>query len=334
MPTAVPHIVTWANGETLMIPITYSSWNGWWYRPKEARINKKKTFGQTSVGQRAAREWFIHFVKMQFGRRNWEIPTSVSPKSTPKPYGHAIELEWTHPLWGTTHVGVDGERYSSCVTVTANPIAFLYAGIDPGQVITAKGVVDLGTASVQLREKNETYTSALQRWAKDPLRATIDVLGDKIARLFELVEFPHLQEVTPEEAGTFQQDGVKVTSNGTAHLYFERANKLAIIAGIDGILNFVDAMPFHHVTAKILTTYLTGQGAVPTGIEFVIPAMEGEKGRDHDHLFQITMSGVTVKCGYVEDENRWVDHQKRHAADVLKSMMSIETTKEHSEYKL
>lgn len=66
-------------------------------------------------------------------------------------------------------------------------------------------------------------------------------------------------------------------------------------------------------------------------VQFQVPRTSDDNNR-LGHSFTFSSSGIRVECGYVEDEERWEDIQKRHMADWLTEMTDTTETKEYEEY--
>jgi hypothetical protein len=56
-----------------------------------------------------------------------------------------------------------------------------------------------------------------------------------------------------------------------------------------------------------------------------VPKKENVPGREHEHRFHVAAEGITVDCGYVKDEERYLEYKTRHAADTFKEMLKEST---------
>ena len=80
------------------------------------------------------------------------------------------------------------------------------------------------------------------------------------------------------------------------------------------------------VDVEIETSYDVGMDGMRhttvSGIEINIPAGKGGDKHNRDgHSFTITQTGVTVKCGYEENEERYIDDASRQALSDMKNLL-------------
>lgn len=135
-----------------------------------------------------------------------------------------------------------------------------------------------------------------------------------------------LRTVTTSDVPT-DQLVIGTTVHGSAHLYSESQLNTVIVENIDDLRLIFKAFELRGI--KFHVTTRTGEPGtqyygkpVVTGFTLELPA-QPVLGQQHPHEIKVDASGIFVECGYITDEARYVDYQKRHMKDVLGDMNDL-----------
>jgi hypothetical protein len=123
---------------------------------------------------------------------------------------------------------------------------------------------------------------------------------------------------------------------GSAHLYSESKLNTVIVENMNALQRMFTAFELQGVKFSIDTmfgadgTQFAGKQVV-RGFTLKLPADKKTKGQEHPHEISVSAEGITVDCGYINDEARFVDYQKRHMKDVLSAMQDDDPFGERDE---
>jgi len=346
-------MISWGPTDQFKIPRIEHSWNGWYYRPSVARTpyeikhGKNKSFGMSIDGSNAATRWLQGYVADEIDKHRSKLPTSLTPRpkdalENPYPYKPSLAITYEHPVWGSVCFAAregTGMHRNNTVSVTASRIAWLYIPE------TQK------TAMWPTVEKNQMSGFKVAEWNADKETMFTDFLRDPIGYVSD-VSGLDLSVLDPPEIWNIPEpdtkDSVPLKSNdqlvrdenrnltlhvlNNAHFAFSRAKTLVTQAGSEPMADFLSLLSRDQgVTVELIRSYMNGD-YVLEGLRVVVPGDENDNNQ-HGHRIYLTTEGVQVDCGYVKDEKRWLDYQKRHALDVL-NRLGGKPASEMTEYKM
>lgn len=340
-------IVQWSDTDTFSIPKMEESWNGWNYRPDEARTaseiksGRNKSFGMGREGSRLAKQWFEDYIRSDIQRHKGQVPKALVPKPVPpggigSSYRPAMAIIVDHPTFG--QIRLTAAQGTNSVTYSVEANRYVAMLTDVGARFTLGSLAKpttCGSVTVQA-SASTTVQDLFKAWLKDPVGVTVaKTHEDGLRKLFDLYEIPEIHDVPePIRNGEQEYAGFTFVSTQDAHLLFGKGRELAIKGGVPALGELVTAL--NHGNAKVRLVkqydYASNEYAV-TGVSIRVEASE-EHGNRHGHEVVITTDGVKVVCGYVDDEKAWIEYQRRHAADLLSSLGQSTVARETTEYKM
>jgi hypothetical protein len=337
-------VIEWANGKVFSPPRIDSSWNGWWYRPDEARTpkdiqsGKKSTFGRGHEGAKAAKAWLTDFCQRKLDSFNWELPSKISnPRDTQN--GRGFSATTIHPIWGnvTYNAHVLSRAYGSnpttsyCTyTVTCHPLAKTFFN----QYVTEE-LYDWHDEQITYVGKEGEAVQDFTAFAHDPIKACNKRIESPLLTFLQTDD--DVVDLPWETALANPKFRNKVYFYGDQkNMYFiEGYAHEAVIDNYDGFMKVIRGLKSLGVDIST-TTRDFGESKYLLGLNFNVPANPA-KGQQHEHTIDINLEqGINVECGYVADEQRWIDYQQRNAANYLQELAEEigEPKEEVKEYRI
>ena len=342
--------VMWANGDSVTLPDINTSGVGKWYL-KSPEANPKpnaKSFGLGYHGKDAATIWMKDRLTVALDAHGWAIPARIEKALSleNRRYSHRPAMFVTYPTepFGDVSLGFEFQQYAwkeddkYAVTFTVDYHA-LAAMLVTKQIkpwinqLVLSGKIDIATSDLP---------AAISKWVKDPWKHTFHWLEEayqdsgnrslnysdiavghvpKLAKLLKpTVPIGNLKFI---DQPCEREDGVRWASFRGADLFVGGIDRVkhVVFENLDTIRRVTEAFEHLNVNFDVTTEYWQGDNAI-TGLT-IETAADAQRGSRHPHEIVFHKDvGVSVTCGYEEDEDKWIDYQKRHAAEVLTEIAS------------
>lgn len=337
------------DGTTVDLPEIHST-NGWVMRPPaarteyEIRTGTNKSFGRGYDGERTADGWYnglLNRISRDHGHkkiaaigrtRRGMTPAGVIPHA----YGDSIGVYWTDPVFGPVGyaMGISSPSSEGRVTITERLAGLAIARDWPNDLtrdsvspnfVELIGAQTLNLTVEQVYRRVETFT-------RNPSDTLAGMLRQKRTQLTP----PTLDidwSLIKDEPRFNSNDGTwGLTIGGNARMWMDRrapekvfTEAAASLSKLFAAYQFLgvkvhisyDGMPFG---------YRGQQDDIKAEVEYVdvkVPSHLGGKDNRHDHSIRFHGAGVNITCGYVKDEEAWIDYEKRHAEDFLKEFSQL-----------
>jgi hypothetical protein len=304
--------------------------SGWYYRPAAARTDRElasdtnKTFGRSSNGRRNAEDWLRTFY-IQKIEPHLQLPILAIDRPfqfrelTRVSNDALVAFGTLDPVWGWFGVGYstatvrrNSERKDDAVKIASTG--------HPGQKLSMEGFWPTGY---------DTTEFEYQSYGPNNLREA----QQHIARLVQQV--PDWRDMPDDE---WVQDGNKA-------YYLRKEGKWCaddttprdiVLKGLPGLRDTFQAMRFLGVDVTERFSYTGDSRTIPilNSLTIHFTAKELASNDPHHnnfgHIIYITSGGASIRCGYVEDEERWVEHEKRQAQQQLIDMINAPTTETYT----
>lgn len=350
--------ITFSDGKTFEFePLRGGGSGGWWYKPDhlrtpdEIRNNKNRSFGRGDEGYDAARSYMQGEVaKIKDHLLKYKVVSFETYGGEVEPSKNGITLAWRNK-WGWQYVRFMSHRGNS-VQMTGGMSPALH---NVTQII-AGGTTDhlnqhATTYSVAYRNDGGRYGNqptvpnadeAFELFMDKPIefaKAHLsgnqhNATGTKIPQAFwtgsekfEGLEWEgsdEWQHITPDHKYYVSQSTL-LTNKSIAQDY--------IIDNLDDVRRLMDCI--HVVTGAridIRTRWINGdwERSMLDQVKFQL-----ESDNDHKTPHTITIDvdmGVSVRCGYEEDDERYADWQRRQAMDFFEEVKDTESDDDTDEW--
>lgn len=351
MSYAIKHALSeiiWKDGTGVDLPPIDRSSNGWVYRPPEARYpGSGKSFGKGSDGDSEAKKWLAGQIQKAFALRDWELPTGI-PKVTKYPElgNEAVQVGWFHPVFGATYITMAYQpaRYYQgprlhlrlnynvlALDIAQQNIRFHHDMEDSREKSIEPPLVrDESRRNYKASDADRQFIlDQYEQFRRNPwtyAQNHLD-LDFKFARLVG----PHvpLPDVDYSGEQANEDDEVWYKMRGNVDLMFEENAQKYVIENIDTVERLVRAFEFlgFDLNVQWSRSWFDShekKSARPTAVSFRVPAKPGVPNREEDHQVRIDETGMSVTCGYVQDEAQYLEYKQRHAMNFFEEVFEEE----------
>ena len=336
--------IVFKNGESFEIPRIYSA-HGWIYRPDEARTDLEirrgtnKSFGRTS-DHAVASAWLRTYIQNNFDRVNWspiaQIDINESYLDREKGIaGMGMEAAYRTQGLGWQTLGFHAKRDDGMVSIQVSwngwNVQSWYQNQSVPQELSFRNPVKRETIhhKVLMVNVEKAYTLAA-RFAENPIQFANQHLPEEfpVGPIQPDIDWPDrgISAYRPKEVT--QDVLIAIDQN---HVYWKNRQELSkvVVESRDAFDKIAAA--FEHLGLAVHFKYETDWHSADRkqylrAAEFVIPAsnsgdpLETVQHNMFGHTIDITQRGIDVTCGYVEDQQRWEEMQKRNMANWLSEM--------------
>lgn len=322
-------------------PVVHRSGNGWVYKPDEARTPHEIKRGLNKAWPRSPRHsgnsadekasvWLDDFIQAELQRHAWAIPLKIEkPVTSPQTGGsHSFSVGWKSDPWGWQGVSIDisdgRSRYYRNQSASITYKVHTHKAI----VWWAKQKVEgasTGFSSSPFTESNtintpdrEQLRKMVQQWIADPWGATKGQFNSQYERLMQ----PPVEKMRGL-AYEGDKDDVNgdffALSSGNAPYWLKGTIEQVMTSDVawKSLEKIMTAFQFMGYETRIITSHnYTGSDEI-TGVEIEIPEdlESNSRSRKAAHTFKITTDGISVTCGFVQDEEKWIDRETRMAKE-------------------
>lgn len=314
--------LVFSDGTIIEIPHMRVS-NGWVARPQAAiddtsywrgRPDRgQKTFGRaySSNGWERAGNWFESWIKRQMPPNATLLSSGSLLVGTRQiSYDSNLWTVWDNKPYGPVQIGLrireDSDHWKLVTSLWTSKLISDYP------VLTLDSVHSRHTETlnqIDLVSKEEVY-SAVEAFREDPFRY-LSRSNLPYGRLTRPDEF----EVEYDSTGERWLD-----RRYPERVFTENAEALADLASL-----------YSWLGARLNIHYGNyGASRTVTSLGVDVPATKHEHN-SLGHTIRFDANGIHVVCGYVSDEERWVEYQKRQAENFLGELFGEEETTQEEE---
>lgn len=280
---------TWGTEEVEIPPLKTSD-NGWYYD------YHGNVLGRGNLGEERARTMAQHRVTQELASRDYAVPDTVYPTYSRSTPWKVLEAWIEHPGFGD--IGVWYDTRQNKLGVEVHPVLKQIAEHHWGHQATTK----------EITKVTPTWEVANNIW--DWGRSMFPVLT--------LVATPEITVTWQEKNEPLGQSDGSFTQARDSYSYFMTLDRDQLEAAthdkISSLIQLFNAFGHHNI--RILSSYAPnpkGYGIkhVVSGVQVTVTPPDMEEA----HTVTISSSGqATVKCGYRESEEKYLDYQKRQLA--------------------
>ena len=318
-------------------PAIHSSGNGWVYKPDEARTPHEIKRGLNKAWPRERynnsekpNEWLSNFVQSGIEARGWKLPTKIERPALSQPLisGNVFMVTWFDDLWGWQGISLeinDGRsRYYNNQGMSATYRLHLHSAtewwrkqrVESGSNGNGRGLTT-NSNGIKIDNREDMRVLAA-RWVADPWNET----AKHFEGYYELIR-PPVEEMQnldyPKEREDNDDHNVHAFTSGNAAFWLRGTIDQVMTKDVawKALQQLVEAFKFTGYEVRVDTNYTyANDGQEITGIKIEIPTdINNVKSRHTDHSFHITPEGITVECGFVDEEKRWIERETRMARD-------------------
>lgn len=322
-------------------PAIHTSGNGWVYKPDEARTPHEIKRGLNKAWPRERynnsekpNEWLSNFVHSGIEARGWKLPTKIERPAVIQPSisGNVFMVTWFDSLWGWQGISLeinDGRsRYYSNQGMSATYRLHLHSATEwwrKQRVENVNGSSQTTNSNSVKIDNREDMRVLAARWVADPWNETAKHFVHTTLQstsYYELMrppieEMQHLDYLKEREAN--DDHNVHAMTLGNAAFWLRGTIEQVLTKDVawKSLQRLVEAFKFVGYEVRVDTSWAPhGDDQEITGIKIEIPTdINSVKSRHTDHSFHITPEGITVECGFANEEKRWIERETRMARE-------------------
>lgn len=344
--------LTFEDGSTVNVPPIAASGNGWVYKPDQLRTKQDIASGRNRAWSRGsgfgpAEVWMQEYFERQITSRDWEVPTEIA-KVIDEPIGiraksDSLAVDFFLAPWGWTSLTLElihnRDTYGRAVAETDNgrtleyrlamhEMGIWYIKKVVGDVHShwARGTTSYISQTVEM-DKDDVRAQVL-KWIKDPWGATVDQLRKlpyvNRQRLDEIIDAQgewfdglRVQNLKYDPHSNTSDDLLVITSSAGKIRFYQKGevqNVMTNKAAWDELQKIFDVYRFLGYDMRIAHGYVSGeQMDTIKSITIEVPASDDDNELGHRIYLDAEHGVISFKCGYVEDEERWLHRQTRLA---------------------
>ena len=358
--------LTFPDGVVSVPPIAASG-NGWVYKPNQLRTKQEIASGRNRSWPRGsgfgpAEVWMQEYFERQITSRNWEVPTEIE-KMIDDPIGvrsstDALAVEWWEPPWGWVNLSVEIQRtrdtYGRVIVsegetrkveyrISLHELGIWYLKKQVGDVHSHWANGSWAYINEVIEVPMDDLRETVLDWIKNPWERTAEQIKKlpytTRQRLDEILHPPNLTNLKYDiDSTTSADEQVRTTSMGKLRFYQKGEVKMVMTNDVawDELQKIFDVYRFLGYDIRVEHGYVQGvAGDTVQGITIEVPASEHDNELGHRIHLDAQRGTIRFVCGYVEDEDRWVDRQarlaKHHMAQLEEDLFTdytIETRKD------
>jgi hypothetical protein len=343
------------NGATIEVPRIYVG-NGWVYRPDQARTQKEIDRGinrsfSRSTDWEPAEDWLRQYIQNELDKHDWapilkmDINHSNYTGFSAGQKGMMAAYFDQHLGWQNLTLDIQSKTAEPTVNVRITwngwNIQEWYRSNQVPRLTLNRPLFRQDLSSVERRlSRNQAYDIAA-RFAKNP----IEEANKYLHYLFPDKPKWQVHLAWPDKPTGYSSsevhdaaDGVKLKIDQEHIFWKDRKHAQKVLMRSENTLReLASALQHHGVRAKFDSRRIYDRDDPNYNEEYLysasfeIPATSDDDNK-LGHSFSFTEHGMSIECGFIEDEQRWEDTQKRHLTDWLKEMNDAPPTKEYEDY--
>lgn len=321
--------VVWSDGTTISLPPISRSGNGWVYRPPEAiGRGTGKSFGKGTTGDNEAKLWLSNQIQKAFVAKDWELPNRIPKlKNLPSISDGTVQVGWNHPVFGVTYVDLTYTRSYAWRSSKRSLTMTLYYNVLVDDFVARNikfhdGLTATKTWSTEA-EKDSELLVFYEKFRQDPwgfaqrqLQLT-PAVADLIAPPVELPAVDYSGKDVNDDITAWYR------MRGNVDLLFEDNAQRISIESLPLFNRALEAFAHLGLDVHVGWEYRRDGNNVPSSITIEFPTND-EVGTQERHKIKIQSTGISIECGYVKDEERYLEYTKRKAVSFFEEVFEEE----------
>ena len=322
-------------------PVIHTSKNGWIYKPDEARTKQEIKRGLNKAWPRERgyqrrdypREWHAEYMRNGLEQRNWALPRRIEK---PTPYQqssdtNAFTIHWKSQPWGWQNISMNIREPASYGHERNIVVSYTFRTHDAYSWYKDKRVEEPyrgggnDSNSFKVGDRDEVR-NLVRLWLEDPWNELIGHIGIQHAPLLRnFMKPPEMSGVTyltEDEIDNDAEDGLDFYGTTTGSSMFWSKGKIEQVMTNDiawsALRRVLKAFEFAGYELSVDTEYSYRDENRPiTGFTIGIPEDPNstKRARKKGHTISINREGISVQCGFVQDEKQWMERETRMAKE-------------------
>lgn len=350
-----------SDGTTITFPMMLMAGAGWHLRPDEARTDLEirrglnKSFGRGAEGQNTASAWYVDHVQSLFDNADWKPVISHDyPIQGSPPIGNGLALAVLSDVYGWNSISyrvTEPRRYggdSNWIVHTEWKGVLLQRWYRDKKVDHSHPFL-----STILAESNQSFASRhdemykmAEAFSKDPTTFIEDTLS--VTLPWTAASLPPLDWGPSKGIEMYLNDTETVwVASDDEHVFYRNGAEAAnVLVNSEEEIKMLE-QAFRHLGMdfRIQTGIKWNLGhddphymkEILQGFTITIPHDSEDDHNRKGHKINISLEGIEITCGYIEDDKQWEHWKARQAADWLNQFeqetISSSPTYEDYEYK-
>lgn len=329
---------TYKDGTTFTETIITESHNGWYYKPDairteaEIRTGRNKAFSRRN-GYNDGLTYLLDAAQAHHDGRDWEVPVkNTAPAARPDTVrNNSLSAAFQHPTFGWITLSISAREGSGYRDKGTFSITWRIGGSSLLMWFMDHKVDRYNNTdkpkSESVGKNKELISKYMKAFSDDPYGEVMR----HVKPSFIPFDPPNLEGLDFKEKGfnDLEDEGTWSTSSGHGLFYLEGVIEEIFQSEVawGGMRKLFEALTF--VGFKVHPIWSYGARGYRDeqlkGIEIVVPKQDNMHA--HSITIHATNPQVSIECGYQQDEERWMDREKRKAAEAIIAMtQSLETT--------
>ncbi len=307
----------WPDGTIVKVPPIIVD-RGWYYKPEEARTDRRLTWGRGWDSQQEAHEWHKEYVRKVLAKQQWRMPAQVTTR-VGRPTHFELNVAYEHPVLGWVTIG--SETYRSYISFSYHPLFDALAKRQVGKVW------EKNATSKQIAYESDNTSEVFEAFIGDPFGWAYDRLDfddpTHKQRLLRFLNPPDLTGLKFEANKTidYERSETLVRTYATRDAMLKihgEAERVILSKETRDALDYLSkALACWGIDMRVSASHYSGE---LQGFEIAIPAKEDVKGREENHTIFVGPEHIKVTCGYVRNEERYTEYQRRQALEFFNNL--------------
>lgn len=311
-------------------PVILRSSNGWLYKPDDLRSADDIRLGRNRSFPRSDAEWSASEyvwgeLKKHHEGRDYEKPVSASDIARYPSTGWGDEL--VAAFWDTTFGWVSMVLNIRKSKEDEYEFTYSLKGSVLLRWLAEREVSDRGGSADWSCDKTySTTTSHVQAFIDDPYGVVTDLLDIPAFDGTRLLDPPDLSNMDYKRDRDFSDEENTFSSSKNNALFYKEGVIKEIFASESNweiLEEFFAALRYVGFSLKPTWTY-GSRGYNDKSLSGLVISVP-EQSNMHEHTVTINALNphVTIDCGYMHDEHRWLDRKKREAVDQMAELEDV-----------
>jgi hypothetical protein len=333
--------IVYADGTVFDPPTIHTSY-GWEYKPDMLRTDKEIRQGKNKCWPRGTddgSEWLKGYIFEHHQARGWEVPVSSTARNMSASFVHGDALHalyWTDLYgWTTLAVSVSKQGTDDTHRLSYSLQSSSLMGMLVEQKVVESGFQNQWSANATFQVKASEVSGLVQAFIHNPFETVtkrlaeiwtgLNLSNDVLqAPVEDLMDLDYQEDAQPERIWGDRVITTPIVGAAIGNGLFYRKGVIEEIFQDDvnwsNMEQFFRALRFTGYSVEPRWSYeYRKRDSKLTGIRIKIP----KQGEMHAHVVDINATDpkVTITCGFMQDEDRWVERKQREAAEQMSELM-------------
>lgn len=238
-------------------------------------------------------------------------------------YGPGFAVYYNHPIWGMMSVGISRASTTRSAVFVETQLPAIHSNIVDPQRIYSRGRWPVNHKQ-EITQGDPTET--LMKFKNNPLDEAFEVPEKQL-----FGDIPVPDEWNPSYRNELAIGQYQFHSLNYAHYLSSKALKRVVIENMEGLTELGRALSTTGASFDVRSDVVWNEDRQRVNklrsIAIMIP-ISNKEGQQHRHTIHFDERGISVNCGYIEDEQNAIDYQKRHIMDALQEISTPEWEEE------